>query len=122
MFKIITSSKDIAIPNFARYVSYSSNKSIVSFCLKLIAHYDQQSAIPAVTNLLETKDHYFRANAINCLGKLSAESIEHKLAFMYNSQPIICQVEILRAMGAIASGKHLDFLKSEFLYLSVSRF
>jgi HEAT repeat protein len=116
MFKIITSSKDIAIPNFARYVSYSSNKSIVSFCLKLIAHYDQQSAIPAVSNLLETKDHYFRANAINCLGKLSAESIEHRLVFMYNSQPINCQVEILKAMGAIASGKHLEFLKTEFLY------
>jgi hypothetical protein len=116
MFKIITTSKDIAIPNFSRWVSYSSNKSIVSFCLKLIAHYDQQSAIPAVVELLETKDHYFRANAINCLGKLSAEVAEDKFVKIYNTQPINCQNEILKALGRIASGKHLEFLKQEFLY------
>ncbi|HYK57263.1 MAG TPA: hypothetical protein VEV15_12400, partial [Flavisolibacter sp.] len=41
MFRIITTTKDIAIPNFSRWVSYSQNKSVVSFCLKLITHYDQ---------------------------------------------------------------------------------
>ena len=118
MFKIITTSKEIAIPNFSRWVSYSNNKSIVSFCLKLIAHYDQQSAIPAVMELLDTKDHYFRANAINCLGKLSAEAAEDRFVKIYNTQPINCQNEILKALGRIASGKHLEFLKQEFLYSS----
>jgi hypothetical protein len=118
MFRIITTSKEIAIPNFSRWVSYSSNKSVVSFCLKLIAHYDQQSAIPAVMELLDTKDHYFRANAINCLGKLSAEVSEERFVKIYNTQPINCQNEILKALGRIASGKHLEFLKQEFLYSS----
>jgi hypothetical protein len=118
LFKIITTTKDIAIPNFSRWVSYSTNKSVVSFCLKLIAHYDQQSAIPAVMDLLANKDHYFRADAINCLGKLSAELAEEKLVRIYNTQPLNCQIEILKALGRIASGKHLDFLKQEFLYSS----
>lgn len=118
MFKIITTTKDITIPNFSRWVSYSNNKSIVSFCLKLIAHYDQQSAIPAIMELLATKDHYFRANAINCLGKLSAEIAEEKLVTIYTSQPVNCQIEILKALGRIASGRHLEFLKQEFLYSS----
>ncbi len=118
LFKIITTTKDIAIPNFSRWVSYSSNKSIVSFCLKLIAHYDQQSAIPAVMELLNNKDHYFRADAIICLGKLSAEAAEEKMVRIYNHQPLNCQIEILRAMGSIASGRHLEFLKTEFLYSS----
>ncbi len=118
MFKIITTTKDIAIPNFSRWVSYSTNKSIVSFCLKLIAHYDQQSAIPAVMDLLANKDHYYRADAINCLGKLSAEVSEEKLVKIYNNQPLNCQIEILKALGRIASGKQLEFLKSEFLYSS----
>jgi len=118
MFKIITTTKDIAIPNFSRWVSYSTNKSIVSFCLKLIAHYDQQSAIPSVMELLNNKDHYFRADAINCLGKLSAEVAEEKMVRIYNSQPLNCQIEILKAIGRIASGKYLDFLKQEFLYSS----
>jgi len=118
LFKIITTTKDIAIPNFSRWVSYSTNKSVVSFCLKLIAHYDQQSAVPAVMELLNNKDHYFRADAINCLGKLSAEIAEDRMVRIYNTQPINCQVEILKAMGRIASGKQLEFLKSEFLFSS----
>ena len=116
MFKIITTTKDITIPNFSRWVSYSNNKSIVTFCLKLISHYDQQSAIPSVMELLGTKDHRFRASAINCLGKLSAEVAEEKLVTMYTSQPLNCQLEILKALGRIASGKHLEFLKQEFLF------
>ncbi len=116
LFKIITTTKDIPIPNFSRWVSYSENKSIVSFCLKLIAHYDQQTAIPAVMGLLMNKDHYFRADAINCLGKLSAEVAEPKMLDIYNTQPLNCQLEILKAFGRIASGKHLEFLKNEFLY------
>ncbi len=116
MFKIITTSKDITIPNFSRWVSYSNNKSIVTFCMKLIVHYDQRTAIPAVMELLNNKDHYFRASAINCLGKLSAEQAEEKLATIYNSQPLICQIEILKAFGRIASGRQLEFLKHEFLY------
>lgn len=116
MFKIITTTKDITIPNFSRWVSYSNNKSIVTFCLRLIAHYDQQSAVPSVMELLSTKDHQFRAHAINCLGKLSAEIAEEKLVTMYTSQPVNCQIEILKAIGRIASGKHLEFLKNEFLF------
>ncbi len=118
MFKIITTTKDITIPNFSRWVSYSNNKSIVSFCLRLIAHYDQRTAIPSVIDLLQTKDHQFRAQAINCLGQLSAEIAEEKLVTIYTSQPLNCQIEILKAIGKISSGKHLEFLKNEFLYSS----
>ncbi len=116
MFKIITTTKDIQIPNFSRWVSYSTNKSVVSFCLKLIAYYDQQSAIPAVMELLNNKDHYFRADAIACLGKLSAEATEPKLIKIYEHQPLICQIEILKAIGQIASGRNLEFLKQELSY------
>lgn len=118
LFKIITTTNTISIPNFSRWVSYSSNKSIISFCLKLIAHYNQQAAIPAVIRLLDTKDHYLRADAINCLGKLSAEEGEDKLAAIYSSQPLNCQLEILKALGRIGSGRYLEFLKHEFLYSS----
>ena len=116
LFKIITTTKDIPIPNFSRWVSYSENKSIISFCLKLISHYDQRTAIPAVMGILSNKDHYFRADAINCLGKLSAEAAEDKMLSIYNTQPLNCQLEILKAVGRIASGKHIDFLKQEFLH------
>ena len=118
MFRIITTTKEIQIPTFSRWVSYSTNKSVVSFCLKLIAHYDQKSAIPAVMDLLTNKDHYFRADAINCLGQLSAEIAEVRLVKIYDHQPLICQIEILKTIGKISSGKYLEFCKHEFSYSS----
>jgi len=116
LFRIISSTEDIAVPNFARWITYSSNKSVVSFCLKLIVHYNQLPAVPAVIKLLDTKDHYLRANAINCLGKLRVPDVEEKLVSLYSSQPLHCQIEILKALGRISSGRYIDFLKQEFLH------
>jgi len=116
LFKIISTTEHIAIPNFAQWITYSSNKSIVSFCLKLVVHYNQVSAVPAVVRLLDTKDHYLRADAINCLGKLKIEDVEEKLLHMYNSQPLNCRLEILKAIGRINSGRNVDFLRQEFLH------
>ena len=116
LFRIITTTEDIAIPNFARWITYSSNKSVVSFCLKLIIHYNQLPAVPAVKKLLDTKDHYLRADAINCLGKLKVPDVEDKLVAIYSSQPLHCQIEILKAIGRIGSGQYIDFLKQEFLH------
>ncbi|PSL46209.1 hypothetical protein CLV51_103185 [Chitinophaga niastensis] len=116
LFRIITTTQNIAIPNFARWITYSANKSVVSFCLKLVVHYNQLPAVPAIVKLLETKDHYLRADAINCLGKLRVPDAEDKLIVMYSSQPLHCQIEILKAVGRISSGRHVDFLKQEFLH------
>ncbi|UYQ94825.1 HEAT repeat domain-containing protein [Chitinophaga horti] len=116
LFKIISTTEHIAIPNFAQWITYSTNKSVVSFCLKLVVHYNQISAVPAVVKLLGTKDHYLRADAINCLGKLKVETVEEKLVYMYDTQPLLCQLEILKAIGRISSGKYIDFLRQEFLH------
>ncbi|NIG54218.1 HEAT repeat domain-containing protein [Chitinophaga sp. Cy-1792] len=116
LFRIITTTEDIAIPNFARWITYSSNKSVVSFCMKLVVHYNQLPAVPAIIKLLDNRDHYTRADAIECLGRLKVEEVEDKLVQLYTSQPLFCQIEILRALGRISSGKHIDFLRNEFLH------
>lgn len=118
LFKTITTTEEIAIPKFARWVTYSSNKSIVSFCMKLIVHYNQQDAAPAVIRLLDNKDHTLRADAINCLGKLRCEEAEEKLVAIYSNQPLNCQIEILKAMGRIDTGNQIQFLRHEFLHSS----
>ncbi len=115
LFKIITTTEGLTIPNFARWITYSTNKSIVSFCLKLVVHYNQHAAIPAIVKLLDTKDHYLRADAISCLGKLKAEEVEEKLALIYNNQPLRCQIEILKALGRFSSGNQIPFLRNEFI-------
>jgi HEAT repeat protein len=116
LFSVISSTKGLAIPNFARWITYSSNKGVVSFCLKLIVHFNQLSAVQSVISLLNTKDHELRSEAINTLGKLKVEEVEDKLIGIYESQPRACQVEILKALGRISSGRHLDFLQQEFMH------
>lgn len=116
LFKTITTTENIAIPNFARWVTYSNNKSIISFCLKLIVHYNQQDAAPAVIKLLETKDHILRAEGINCLGKLKYEPAEPQLIHIYSNQPLNCQLEILKAVGRMETGLSNAFLRQEFMY------
>lgn len=118
LFKTITTTEEIAIPKFARWVTYSPNKSIVSFCLKLIVHYNQQDAVHAVIKLLDNKDHNLRADAINCLGKLRLEEAEPHLVEIYYSQPLNCQIEILKAIGRIETGNQIQFLRHEFLHSS----
>src|SRR5690606_27758103 len=118
LFRIITTTEKIVIPNFARWITYSTNKSVVSFCLKLVVHFNQTAAIPAIIKLLGTKDHYLRADAISALGKLGVNEVEHDLVEMYNNQPVNCQIEILKALGRLKGKEHLDFLKKEFLHAS----
>ncbi len=118
LFRIITTTESIAIPNFARWITYSSNKSIISFCLKLVLHYNQLAAVPAIIKLLDNKDHFLRADAINVLGKLEVAEIEQKLIDIYPNQPLHCQLEILKAVGRFKSKAALEFLKREFLFTS----
>ncbi|MFD2598979.1 HEAT repeat domain-containing protein [Sphingobacterium corticis] len=116
LFRIITTTEKIVIPNFARWITYSANKSVVSFCLKLVVHFNQVAAIPAIIKLLGTKDHYLRADAIIALGKLEVDEVEHDLVNMYNNQPLNCQIEILRALSRLRGKSHVDFVMTEFLH------
>ncbi|RAJ82053.1 HEAT repeat protein [Chitinophaga dinghuensis] len=116
LFRIITTTEDIAIPNFARWITYSTNKSVIAFCLKLVVHYNQIAAVPAIIKLLDNRDHYLRGDAINALGKLRVKEAEDKLVQLYNTQPMFCQVEILKALGRTNSGKYVDFLRNEFTH------
>lgn len=116
LFRIITTTEKIVIPNFARWITYSTNKSVVSFCLKLVVYFNQVEAIPSIIKLLGTKDHYLRADAISALGKLEVVEVERDLVEMYNNQPLNCQIEILKALGRLRGKEHVEFVKKEFLH------
>ncbi|QEC73981.1 HEAT repeat domain-containing protein [Arachidicoccus ginsenosidivorans] len=116
LFKTITTTENIAIPNFARWVTYSNNKSVVAFCMELIVYYKQYDAAPAVVKLLENKDHLLRAQAINCLGKLKYEQAAPQLVHIYSNQPLNCRLEILKALGRMGNKENVTFLKQEFMY------
>lgn len=118
LFNIIASAPDLNIPNFSRWITYSDNNSLKSFCLKLAVYFNQQNAIPAIIELLKTKDQYLRAEAIESLGSLQADNIEKLLCDMYNNEPLSCQIAIIKTLGNIASGDNLQFLSIELQHNS----
>ncbi|QOR76546.1 MAG: HEAT repeat domain-containing protein [Thermoflavifilum sp.] len=115
LFEVITHTQGLTIPSFSRWLHYSENTDLKLFCLKLIVHFNQFNAIPAVMKLLEHRDAQVRAAAIDALGQLEAVDAEDQLVQLYVDQPITCQVAILRALGHIRSGRYLHFLREEFL-------
>jgi len=103
-----------SIPNFSKWVSYSENESIISFCLKMCAVFKQVESIPAIITFLDTISHELRATAIQTLGELKAAESEPLLKKLYHYQPDICQIEILKALGRFNTGNALDLLNYEF--------
>jgi hypothetical protein len=110
----IKNSENFTIPNFSRWISYSKNNSIVSFCLKMCAYFQQKESIPSIEQFLNTPDHNLRAIAIETLGNLNALETEQTLINLYPNQPSICQTEILTAIGKFKTGNHISFLENEF--------
>lgn len=112
LFEVITKAETMARPRFSYWLN-SANDSVVAFCLKLIQFYQQYDA---VQNLIYLLNHYnlkIRASAIEILGKMEAEASETHLVNVYGSQPLKIKVEILNALGRIASGRNLSFLDSQ---------
>jgi len=114
-FRIINNSNGFGNSNFANWIRYSRNKTVVSCCIRFAAYCNEVNAIESIRGVLGGNDHGLRAEAINALGRLKAVSVEDELIAIYGSQPIECQKEILFALGMIGSATGIEFVKSEFL-------
>ena len=112
LFEVITKTENTGIPSFSQWLA-SKNPTVVMLCLKLIDHYQQLDAIPELIRLLEHDDLQIRRKGIAVLGNLEAENAELSLCRMYAGQPIEVKLEIIRAMGKIASTNYLEFLSDE---------
>lgn len=109
LFEVITKTKNIAIPSFSPWLA-SKNDSVVMLCLKLTNHYQQLDAIPEFIRLLHHPNLHIRAKTITIIGNLEAEMAEENLFNMYLEQPLEIKIEIIKALGKIASGNYLEFL------------
>ncbi|MCX3265571.1 HEAT repeat domain-containing protein [Pedobacter agri] len=114
LFDAITKSEHAVVPNFADFLS-SENKTIVILSIKLLLHYKQFEAIPDLIRLLSNKNEQLRSEAICALGVLDAEDAEQKLISIYPTERNPNKTQILLALGEIASGSALHFLKDKFL-------
>lgn len=111
LFEIITKAQNVKIPQFGQWLK-SLNDSIVLFSLKLISHFQQLDAIENILLLLKHPNEEIRIQAVQVIGKLEAEFIEHVIydRFLYDTQKV--KIEIIKSIGKISSGNYLDFLKN----------
>ncbi len=111
LFEVITKSKDIEIPSFAKWLS-SSNPTVVLLCLRLIEHFMQFDAVADIEKLLKHPSPTIVKKAVQVLGTLEIESAEQAMFEIYFDQSIEIKIEILKSLGKISSGSYNDFLLS----------
>lgn len=114
LFSAITNSGHEVIPEFRNYFD-TQNKSVILLSIKLILHYKQFESVPALISLLSHKNEIIRNQAICALGVLDATEAEEKLISIYPTERNKNKSQILLAIGNIASGNALSFIRDKFL-------
>lgn len=111
LFEIITKNKRLKIPSFSRWLR-SSNDTVVMLCLKLIEHFMQFDAAEEVERLLKHHNPKIVKKSVEIIGKLELEGAEKQIFGIYFDHGEEIQLEILKSIGRIGSGKYGDFLSS----------
>jgi hypothetical protein len=114
LLKHLMSIENKVIPSFSKWIAYSQNESIIQFCIKMCAYFQQRESIPVLVDFLRTSFHDLRAEAFKALGELKAVETEDTLINMFNNQPDNCQAEIIKAVGNFQTGNAIDFLHHTF--------
>lgn len=106
----ISKNKEIQIPLFKTWLN-SENDTVISFCLKMIAHYNQLDAIEELLVFIHHLDSKVRCNVIYALQKLEAEECVHLLLAMFPTELPDVQVAILNNLIAMRSEEAKPFLQ-----------
>ena len=102
------------LPNFGKWISFSTNNYLIIFLLKATAFFDQKKSIPVVRVKTSDKDVNVRAEAFLVIGKLHDTEFEDILKQRYYNQPDKCQIAILKAISFLNTGKSIGFLENVF--------
>jgi hypothetical protein len=111
LFEVITKNKQLAIPSFARWLN-STNNGLVLLSLKLVEHYMQFDAGPAIAKLLKHSNPKVVKKAIQVVGHLELAEAEKQMFEIYFDHTLEIRLEILSSLGKISSGNYNEFLYS----------
>lgn len=114
LFQAITGLGMREMPEFSKWIHIDKPYTLVSLCLKLVVHFQQFNSISVIEQLLVTDNQQLKKEAINALGKLLQKESELTLVNLYDEEDEETKIEIVKALGRIASGERLNFLKYIF--------
>jgi hypothetical protein len=109
----------IPVPAFINYI-HSPLTNVRNFCLRMIIFFQQFEDATEIFNMLESKLDTSRFLAIRAINDLRLYDGKPLLLKIYESEPVINQVEIIKALRNIGDDEDFDFLESIILSGSVT--
>lgn len=102
------------IPLFSNWFGLS-NRSVVEFCVKMTATFNQFESANALIQLLKTKDVRVVKESVKALGNLFVTEAQDPLIELYSLSSPEVQNEIIASLGKLGGEKVLLFL-TDLLY------
>lgn len=109
LMDVLNRRKDIPLPLFSKWFT-SSNNSVVLFCIRLMVRFHQMESVKELLKLIKHPNEDVRKEMIIAIGELSLVDSERHLTIHFLNETFGCRLEIIKAVGKIASGEELDFL------------
>lgn len=110
LMDVLNRRKDIPLPLFSKWFQ-SPNNSIIVFCIRLVVRFHQMESVKELLKLFKHPHEEVRKEMIIAIGELSLVDSERHLTIHFNNETLLCQLEIIKTVGKIASGDEMDFLK-----------
>ncbi|WP_251806614.1 hypothetical protein [Arenibacter sp. H213] len=109
-------------PDFSRWL-YHEITTVVMFCMKMVAEYNQYQHIPILLQFLNHENHEIRQQAIISLRKMEVPKMMSILIENFPEESIQIKQEILITIGEIGTEEHLKsvapFIQQEESILKV---
>src|SRR5690606_26679593 len=80
------------------------------FCIRLMVRFHQMESVKELLKLIKHPDEDVRKEMIIAIGELSLVDSERHLTIHFLNETFGCRLDIIKAVGKIASGEELDFL------------
>jgi len=109
----------IPVPAFINYID-SPQPNVRNFCLRMIIFFQQFENASEIFKMIESKLETSRYLAIRAINDLRLYDGKSLLLKIYESEPLVNQVEIIKALRNIGDEEDFNFLESIILSGSVT--
>ena len=109
----------IPVPAFINYID-SPQPNVRNFCLRMIIFFQQFEDATEIFKMIESKLETSRFLAIRAINDLRLYDGKSLLLKIYESEPVVNQVEIIKALRNVGDEEDFHFLESVILSGSVT--
>ncbi len=114
LLEILQQRSDYVPPKFSAWLT-SENRDVVLFSLRLIRHYRQSDAEPAINSLLNHRKRAIRMAAVECIREFQFDSSRSPLKILFSRAGEALKLLILDTLAHIGTPEDIPFLSEQAL-------